>query len=44
MNGHSLARYRDGYNFVSYCEHCGAEGDKLLEKCEKIVDKKEERT
>jgi len=44
MNGHSLARYRDGHSFVHYCEHCGAEGDKLLEKCEKVIDKKEEQT
>jgi len=44
MNGHSLAWYRDGYSQVSFCTECGAEGDKLLEKCEKIVDKKEERT
>lgn len=44
MNGHSLAWYRDGHSQVSYCKECGAEGDKLLEKCEKVIDKKEERT
>lgn len=44
MNGHSLAWYRDGHSQVSFCTECGAEGDKLLEKCEKIIDKKEERT
>ncbi len=44
MNGHSLAWYFDGRVQVPYCKECGAEGDKLLEKCEKVIDKKEERT
>lgn len=44
MNGHSLLWYLDGRVQVPYCEECGAEGDKLLEKCEKVIDKKEEQT
>ena len=33
MRRHTIDYYMDGYQAVSYCKVCSAEGDKLIEAC-----------
>ncbi len=38
---HILSSYKDGYNNVSFCKRCGAEGEKLIDVCPgKVLDDK----
>lgn len=36
---HDIDYYKDGWQVVAFCKVCSAEGEKLLEGCEEILEK-----